>query len=58
MRTISIIGWIADAMVHLAGLRSTVTRVAQDAGYRCQTVYIYARKVKAAVEAECAGRGT
>jgi hypothetical protein len=55
MRTISIIGWIANAAARLAGPRGAVTRRAQDTGCSRQSVYIHARKVKAAVEAECAG---
>jgi hypothetical protein len=58
MRTISIIGWIANAAARLAGPRGAVTRRAQHAGCSRQTVYIHARKVKAAVEAECAGGET
>jgi hypothetical protein len=58
MRTISITGWIANAAARLTGPRGAVTRTAQDAGCSRQTVYIHARKVKAAVEAECGGGGT
>jgi hypothetical protein len=58
MRTISIIGWIANAAARLAGTRGAVTRRARDAGCSRQTVYTHARKVKAAVEAECAGGET
>jgi hypothetical protein len=58
MRTISIIGWIANATARLGGTRGAVTRRARDAGCSRQTVYNQARKVKAAVEAECGGGKT
>jgi hypothetical protein len=58
MFTISIIDWIANAAARVAGPRGAVTRRAKDAGCSRQTVYIHARKVKAAVEAECGGGGT
>jgi AcrR family transcriptional regulator len=58
MRTIPIIGWIANATARLGGTRGAVTRRARDAGCSRQTVYNHARKVEAAVEAECGGGKT
>ena len=58
MRTIPIVGWIANATARLGGTRGAVTRRARDAGCSRQTVYNHARKVKAAVEAECGGGNT
>jgi hypothetical protein len=52
MRTIPLIGWIANAAVRLVGGRGAVTRQAQETGCCRQSVYTHARKVKSAVEAE------
>jgi hypothetical protein len=58
MRTIPLVGWIANAAARLTGARGTVTRRAQEAGCCRQSVYIHARKVKSAVEAEHNGGPT
>src|SRR3974390_2702294 len=58
MPTISIVGSIANAAARLAGPRGAVTQSARDVGCSRQTVYSHAAKVKAAVEAECAGGPT
>jgi AcrR family transcriptional regulator len=58
MRTISFSDSIANAAARLDRTRGTVTQRARDAGYSRQTVYIHARKVVAAVEAECGGGKT
>jgi hypothetical protein len=52
MRTIPLVGWIANAAARLTGPRGAVTRRAQEAGCCRQSVYTHARKVKSAVEAE------
>ena len=52
MRTIPLIGWIANAAARLTGSRGAVTARARETGYCRQTVYDHARKVELAVEAE------
>jgi hypothetical protein len=58
MRTIPLVGWIANAAARLTGPRGAVTRRAQEAGCCRQSVYTHARKVKSAVEAEHNGGPT
>jgi AcrR family transcriptional regulator len=58
MRTIPFSGWIANAAARLNGGRGAVTRRAEEADCSRQTVYTHARKVIAAVEAECGVEGT
>ena len=50
--------WIANAAARLAGMHGEVTRQAESAECRRQTVYDHAQKVQAAVEAEHAGGPT
>lgn len=58
MRTIPLIGWIANAAARLTGTRGAVTLRAQESGCCRQSVYTHARKVKSAVEAEHDGGPT
>ena len=58
MRTIPLIGWIANAAARLTGTRGAVTSRAQESGCCRQSVYTHARKVKSAVEAEHDGGPT
>ena len=58
MRTIPLIGWIANAAARLTGIRGAVTLRAQESGCCRQSVYTHARKVKSAVEAEHDGGPT
>jgi hypothetical protein len=55
MHTIPVVCWIANAAACLAGPHGAVTRSARETDYSRQSVYVHARKVKAAVEAEHGG---
>jgi hypothetical protein len=52
MRTIPLVGWIANAAARLTGHRGAVTQQAQQCGCSRQSVYDHTQKVLAAVEAE------
>jgi hypothetical protein len=58
MRTIPLVGWIANAAAQLTGARGAITRRAQETGCCRQSVYTHARKVTSAVEAEHDGGPT